>query len=269
MKNNIDCAQKLLKSRLEDYLRQAERGELVCGNFLSCAEAAYCMSLAITLRVQDRIFLWGGFDDAERKRLFVLPSFASDMDGGPKEKAYDLFPDEMSLAVQALRIKGSGYRALGHRDYLGTILSLGVERHAVGDIVVINDFDAVVFCTDKILDFLLSSVDRVASDKVSVSKFVPDDSFCAKREFQQIRDTVASNRFDCVVGALTNTSREKAQELIRAERCEIDHCLTTKCDAPVTAPCVISIRGHGRFNVLSFDGETRRGRLRLSAQKHI
>ncbi len=269
MKADINCAQKLLKSRLEDHLRQAERGELVCGNFLSCAEAAYCLSVAITLRARDRIFLWGGFDDAERKRLFVLPSFVSDMDGTPEDKSRCLFSDEMSVAIKALKIKGSGYRPLGHRDYLGTVLSLGVERHAVGDIVILNDFEAIIFCTDKILDFLLSNIDRVASDKVSVSEFIPDDSFCVKRDFQQIRDTVASNRFDCVVGALTNVSREKAQELIKSERCEIDHCLETKCAATVTAPCVISIRGHGRFDVLSFDGETRRGRLRLSAQKYI
>ncbi len=269
MQSNINDAQKLLASRVEDHLRLSERGELVCGNFLTPGEAAFAMSVARELRASDRVFLFGGYDEAERKRLMVLPSFVLDLEGEAEEKARTYFPEEMAVAVKAIRIKGSGYRDLGHRDYLGSILALGIERCSVGDIVVSDEHSAVVFCTQKIFDYLMSGIERIASDKVTVEKFIPDESFGAVREFLDIRDTVASDRLDCVVGALTNLAREKAQNLIRSGLCEVNYLPEERVDACVKPPCVVTLRGYGKYNVLRFDGETKRGRLRLIAQKYV
>ena len=269
MQPNINDAQKLLASRIEDHLRLAERGELVCGNFLTPAEAAFAAIVARELRAQDRVFLFGGYDGAERKRLMVLPSFVSDLDGEAEEKARIYFPDEMADAVRSIRIKGSGYRELSHRDYLGSVLSLGIERCSIGDIVVTDEYSAVVFCTQKIFDYLMCGIDRIANDKVTVEEFVPDESFESGREFLDLRDTVASNRLDCVVGALTNLSREKAQNLIRSGLCEVNYIVEERVDVCLKTPCVVTLRGHGKYNVLEFDGETKRGRLRLKAQKYV
>ena len=262
-------AQKLLASRASDYLRQADRGELVCGNFLTPQEAAYTLSVMREARATERVFLFGGYAEAERKRVFVLPSFLSEFEGSCEERARLYFPEELSEAVKAIKITGSGFRNLTHRDYLGSILSLGIERPTVGDVVVLDDHSAVVFCTEKIFGYLMSGIERIASDKVSVCEFVPDSDFAAKREFQPIRDTVASTRLDCVVGALTNLAREKAQTLIRSGLCEVNYLPEQRVDVQVKTPCVITLRGYGKYNVLDFDGETKRGRLRLVAQKYV
>ena len=269
MNHNLTEAHKLLASRASDYLRLADRGELVCGNFLTPEEAAYTETVFREERAAERVFFFGGFRDAERKRIFVLPDFLSDMDGGAEEKARDYFPDEFLASVKAIKIMGSGYRELSHRDYLGSVLSLGIERSSVGDIVVLDPYSAVIFCTDKIFDYLMSGTERIASDKVSLCEFVPDENFGARREFMPIRDTVASGRLDCVVGALANLSREKAQNLIRSGLCEVNYILEDRVDVTVKAPCTITLRGHGKYNVLVFDGETKRGRLRLVAQKYV
>ena len=266
--NNSD-AQKLLASRASDLLRQAERGELVCGNFLTPHEAVCVLSFVRESRAEERVFLFGGYNDAERKRLFVLPSYLSDLDGDAMQKAKDYFADELSLAIKAIKIQGSGYRELSHRDYLGSLLSLGIERNAIGDIVVVDSHSAIVFCTDKIFDYLISGVERIASDKVMLSPFSPDESFCAKRDFLPIRDTVASERLDCVVGALTNLSREKAQALIRSGLCEVNYLEELRVDVTVKAPAIITLRGHGKYRLIEFDGETKRGRLRLVAEKYV
>ena len=269
MQPNINDAQKLLASRVEDHLRLSERGELVCGNFLTPCEAAFAMSVARELRAADRVFLFGGYSDAERKRLIALPSFVSDLDGEAEDKARAYFSDEMADAARAIRIKGSGYRELGHRDYLGSILSLGIERCSIGDVVVMDEYSAVVFCTRKIFDYLMGGIERVANDKVTVEEFIPDESFGSKREFLDVRDTVASDRLDCVVGALANLAREKAQNLIRSGLCEVNYLPEERVDACVKTPCVVTLRGFGKYNVLRFDGETKRGRLRLIAQKYV
>lgn len=269
MQPNINDAQKLLASRIEDHLRLSERGELVCGNFLTPSEAAFALKAARELRAADRVFLFGGYDGAERKRLVALPSFVSDLDGEAEEKARAYFPDEMADAVRAIRIKGSGYRELSHRDYLGSILALGVERCSIGDVVVTDEYSAVVFCTRKIFDYLMSGIERIANDKVTAEEFVPDESFGPEREFLDIRDTVASDRLDCVVGALTNLAREKAQSLIRSGLCEVNYTVEERVDACVKTPSVVTLRGFGKYNVLGFEGKTKRGRLRLIAQKYV
>ncbi len=266
--NNTD-AYELLASRAGDYLSMSERGELVCGNFLTPSEAAYTLSVLKSKRASDRAFLFGGYEDAERKRIFVLPSYLSDFDGTPSEIAEQYFKDDLADAVKAIKIQGSGYRELSHRDYLGSILSLGIERSAIGDIVVLDKRSAIIFCTDKIFGFLLTSLENVASDKVTLSETTVSEGVLPKREFKPISDTVASNRLDCIVASLTNLSREKAQTLIKSGLCEVDYMPEGRVDVSLKVPCTVTLRGYGKFNVLSFDGETKRGRLRLAAQKYV
>ncbi len=269
MNTNISDAQKLLAARLDDMIARAARGELVCGNFLSPADAAFVRSLARERHIENNFFLFGGYDGAERQIPVLLPEFLSGYDGSAQMRAEEFFSEELSETVRALKIKGSGYRTLSHRDYLGSLLSLGIERDRLGDIVAENEFEAVVFCSGSILDFLLTHIDRIASDKVAVTEFKPKGDFCAKRDFLPINDTVASKRFDCIVAALTNLSREKAQTLIRSGLCELDYICESRCDREIIPPCTVSVRGYGKFNILSFDGETRRARLRLVAQKYV
>lgn len=269
MNLNTNDAHRLLAARIDDCLRQADRGELVCGNFLTPSEVSCAEIILRSRRATDRAFFFGGYEGAERRRIIVLPSYLDDMDGEPYEKATLYFADELGNCIRAVKIKGSGYRVLTHRDYLGSVLSLGIERSSVGDIVVQSDFEAVLFCTDKILGFLLSSLDKIASDKVSAEEYTLPEDFAVPKNVAVIRDTVASKRFDCVIGALTDLSREKAQNLINSGMCEIGHLPEIRVDRQIKENDIISVRGYGKFRIVSFDGETKRHRLRLSAEKYI
>ena len=269
MNSNNNDSQRLLQARAADLLRQADRGEVATTSFLTPAESAYLMICFSQLTAGERVLLFGGYDGAERTRAFVLPTYIADLEGDAKEKLETYFPSEFSESIRAIRIIGSGYRTLTHRDYLGTILSLGVERHSLGDIVTENDYSAVVLCTDKICSYICSSLDRIASDKVSASEIKLDGSFKPHVELLPMTVTVASERLDCAVGALTGLSREKAQEMIKAGFCTLDHLPELRCDKNIEPPCVVSVRGYGKFAVKEFGGETRRGRLRLFADKYV
>ena len=269
MNFNFDDAQRLLEARIDDLLRQSDRGELVCGNFLTPAEIAIAKVILQAKRAQDRVFFFGGYSGAERRRMVFIPSFLSDFDGDAEEKARVYCADDFLSCVCPILIKGSGFRALSHRDYLGSILSLGIERSSIGDIAMIGDFEAVVFCTDKIRDYLLISLERIASDKVTVSEYVLPEGFAVEKRTAPISDTVASRRFDCIVGALTNLSREKSQNLINSGVCEVDHLPEMRVDRQIDEGMVISVRGYGKYFIKAFDGETKRGRIRLLAEKYI
>ena len=138
MSGIISDAQKLLAARLDDMIGQSARGELVCGNFLSPADAAFLKRLATERGILNSLFLFGGYEGAERQISVILPEYISGYDGNASHKAFEFFSEEIGEAVKAIKIKGSGYRSLSHRDYLGSLLSLGIERDRLGDIVIEN-----------------------------------------------------------------------------------------------------------------------------------
>ena len=158
MNNLISDAQRLLAARLDDLLERSARGELACGNFLSPADAAFVKRLARERGAADRVALIGGYTDAERRMPVIIPEYALSFADDAEKIAQGFFAEEISDSICAVIVKGSGYRSLSHRDYLGSILALGVERDRIGDIVVLDDFSAVVICTGSILGFLLSKI---------------------------------------------------------------------------------------------------------------
>lgn len=269
MENNKTYELEMLRARISDFAKRSLAGELSVSDFLSDTEAAHAKIMLYEQKILHRAVFFGGYDEAERKILFLLPSYADDLDGSAEEKLKYYFEDERSLSVVALQIQGSGYRELSHRDYLGSVLALGLERDVIGDIVVIDSARAVLFCSGKISEFITASLERVANDAVKITHFDAAESLSANREYKHIAATVASNRLDCVVSALTGLSREKSQELIGRELCQLNHITECRCDRTVNAPCTLSLRGYGKFILRELETKTKKGRIRMSADKYI
>lgn len=261
-----------LEARVEDYLRRSDGGSAAVSRFLTPGERKQTMRYLSQRGVDRRCVFWGGYEDAERACLVVLPSYYEDLADWMPEGGTDLtefLADLGDDAVTAVRITGSGYRTLSHRDYLGSLLGLGLERDALGDVALQNDHEAVVFCQKRLVSFLLESLTKVASDTVKCREYTLDDSFTDGRKYRPIHDTVASPRLDCVVAALTNLSREDAQNAVRSGLVELDFETEERVDKLLTAPATISVRGFGRFILRSFDGETKKGRLRMRADQLV
>ena len=217
---------------------------------------------------------WGGYPGAERRRLYLLPSYLScvpELLPGTDADPVPPLTDTVGRmdAVAAVRIEGSGFRDLSHRDYLGSLLALGLERDALGDIAVSDTHSAVVFCTERVAEFLCGTLERVASDRVRCRSCQPGADFHGDRRTVPLSDTVASARLDCVVAALTGKSRETAREAITDGLVEVDYLPQTRPDRVLTPPLELSVRGIGKFRLLPFGGETKKGRLRLNAEKYV
>ena len=258
-----------LEARIEDYIKKSERGELQISSFLTPMQIFFAKDILKRRASLKRAVFFGGYGECERARLLLLPTFAEDIEGENEDKLCTYFPDEYKSACVSLLVKGSGYRELSHRDYLGSILGLGLERDAIGDIVMLDSFSAAVFCTESISKFLIEELKTVGSDKVGVCVFLPDSDFCGKRKYQRINDTVSSERFDCVIAALCNLSRDKAQSAIKGGLCTLDYMTEEECSASVKEGCIISVRGYGKYIVRDISQSTKKGRIRLVADKYI
>ena len=152
---------------------------------------------------------------------------------------------------------------------MGSLLALGIERDVIGDIVMLGESEALVICEARISGFLINEWREVGHDRIKCSQTELDEDFVPERRFAPINDTVASARLDCVVAALCDLARERARECVTSELCELDYECESRPDREVVPPCLISIRGYGKFRVISIEGQTKKGRLRLSAQKFL
>ncbi len=277
-----DEAVRLMLARLDDLCARAAHGVAAFSAFLTPREAMAASRHLLSRVSAGSAFLYGGFSGAERVRAVILPDYAEGMTdlcalaadpvAALREAGLSDLADEVRDAATVLCIRGSGYRALSHRDYLGAVLGLGIDRDAVGDIVVSPDggTPAAYLVTDaRLAAFLLSELCKVATDTVKVSRLPADGAVSLARQLSPIRDTVASPRLDCVVAALCNLSRESAQNAIRGGLVELNYEPVEATDRTVEPPAVLSVRGFGKFAVESFGGETRKGRIRLIAGKYI
>lgn len=278
-----DEAIAALYARLDDLCRRAEQGVLTATPFLTPREAKYARRyLSARLRAGTAM-LWGGYPEAERVRVLLLPDYTEGLlpeqptpGGGVSpslclhEAGLDDLADQAAEMTAALSIYGSGYKILSHRDYMGAVLGLGLERDTLGDILPdAEGKSALLFCTEQVCRFLIDHLEKVGSDTVRLCRSDPDEVIVPPRQVKAIQDTVASERLDCVVAALCDLSREPAQALIREGSCELEYETVRDCDRLVEPPAVLSVRGHGKFRILPFGGENRRGRLRLLAEKYI
>lgn len=258
-----------LLSRIEDNISAADAGSLAATKFLSPAEAFYAKQIICTLGMNGRSLFLGGYDDAERVRLVILPSYLDGLGEEPKDMLFEYFPEEAAALVRVIKIRGSGFVSLSHKDYMGSILGLGVERDALGDIIVIDEHTSYAFVLDSIAGLMLGSLERIGRDKVNLEMTELDEDFSYKRKFQSVSDTVASARLDCVVAALANLSREKAQSFIGNGLCLLNYAEELRCDRGVGEGDIITLRGYGKFIIREIHQQTKKGRLRLLADKYV
>ena len=199
------------------------------------------------------VSFYGGHDEAERTLCGIFPDF---MEPEPA-----LFP----LTALAFRFRAEA--GLTHRDFLGSLLSCGVKRETVGDILC-GDGLAVSFVDENVAPFLCGQLTKVGGEGVTVTAGYTG-ALPAGRAYAPIRDTVASPRLDAVVKALIGTSREEAARLIAAGLVSLNHLPSLSASAPVREGDCLSVRGKGRYMVDALGPPTRKGRLALSARKCV
>ena len=270
---------RLLLARLDDLVRVGGRGEAAVSSFLTPREAKYARTHLSARVSAGPAVLWGGYPTAERVLVVILPDYteglvdpaalASDPMAALTDGGLDDLAAIIRSAVCPVQVRGSGFRELSHRDYLGSVLGLGLERDAIGDILIPDSHSAILLTDTRVGDFLTTQMEKVATDTVRVSRLPEGTALTGTRRLQPITDTVASERLDCVVAALCNLSREKAQMAVKSGLVELDYEAVEDCSATVNVPAVISVRGFGKFAVHAFDGTTRKGRIRLVAGKYI
>jgi RNA-binding protein YlmH len=196
---------------------------------------------------------YGGYDESERMLVGFFPEY-SIQDG---EDCYKLFP--ISAIEIAYNAKYS--RTLTHRDFLGSVLGLGITREKIGDIIPEED-RAVMYVIDDIAGFICVNLERVGH--TSVQCRVLDDYTPKAAETTEKKFTVPSLRLDAVLSDAFNISRAKASALIKGEKAFLNWHCEVNTSKPVSEGDVITLRGMGRVKIKEVMGTTKKDRILIN-----
>lgn len=201
------------------------------------------------------VHLSGGTEGCERQAAFFLPYYI-------EESTFDA-----GEFIKAVRIR-SYFGEPGHRDYLGAILALGIERDRIGDILICGD-TAYVFCLASVLPVLLSELDKVGRCGVKTAEIPLTDVPLPEKKVKKLSFTVKSLRLDAVTGDMFGVSRTSAAEAIRLGLITLNYSVCEKTDAAVCEGDVISFRGKGKGKVSAVGGKSKKDRLFIEAEIFI
>ena len=231
-----------LALRLQQNAQRADRLDIpVPGRFVTGEERALAVHAAREARVA--VSFDGGWPDAEREQVCFHPAWA--------EAEFTAVWVEIRWAAKFAHVE--------HRDLLGSLMALGMDRSFFGDLIAQEDH-AYLLCLPEIAARLPMEWDKAGNVPIKVQQLAEAPAIePPKGEF--LRDTVASLRLDCVLSAGMKTSRSRAAEIIRMGAVAVDHMPEERTDRLLTPGQLLSIRGFGRIRLTEVGSPTRKDRL--------
>lgn len=155
---------------------------------------------------------------------------------------------------------------LTHRDFLGAIMNLGIERDTIGDIKV-NDKEAYVFCIESIAEYICDNLDKVRHTNVKIG-IITDVSSRLKlieTEEPKVKQIVVSSlRADGIISKAYNLSRGESLELFQNQKVFINGRLVENNSMQLGGGDIVNARGYGKFRIDGLPRETKKGRISVS-----
>ena len=195
---------------------------------------------------------YGACESAERKCVLMYPWY---MD-----------VEEIESPISLLCASGNfKFKEISHRDYLGSIMGLGIRREKIGDIHV-HENSCHFAVKSEIADFLHMNFSKVSSNSVDVGFIGREEFLCGEQEFKIKNFTVSSLRLDCIISGIYNIPRGEASKMVSSERVKVDFEPAVSSSKNLGEGSLISVRGKGRAIVERINGSTKKGRTSVTAK---
>ena len=249
---SISCEDKNLISNIFNKIQIAEKTNKVIftNDFLPPAIWHQIMDIGEDYEV--KTFTNGIFNDADRRML----SFSSDI-------------TPITYPIDLLKISNkSKFSKVDHKDYLGAIMSLGVKREKLGDLIIQDSFCYAPVCND-ISDYIISNLNKIKNCPCIVAKYDYILNDLPERKFEEKVIISTSFRLDCLVSAVCNISRNSSVELISTGKILVNYFNCLKKDKVIENNDTLTIRGYGKFKVVEIVGNTQKGRLKVVIKQYI
>ena len=273
---------EILIAQTEDRIRRAyDRNMMTSGDFLDMHQKKVLTDRFMTRSLPVKMVFYGGYADAERCIPVFLPEYI-EWSGD-----YDDVPEDLKELVSVIRVSTpKGGRRLSHRDYLGSLLSLGIDRAVTGDILVREDssggnsdgmhggsggpgIGADIIVMSDMAEFIEMNYTKAGRTDLSVSRHSIDELYIGEIKTVKKRDTVASLRLDSVVSSAFSLSRAKAAEQIRRGLVSVNSMEAVKPDMEIDEGDKIVLRGSGKALLSEVGGRSRKDRICITFDIYV
>ena len=229
--------------------RSSERGYTVYSDFLGISEISeFC-----AMRFPVPATLWGGYEDAER----CVACF------GDRE----YFTDNADYPIKCILIRPVNQKfadTLSHRDFLGSLMGLGIRREVLGDIII-SENCGFIFCLENIADYIIENLTQVrhTTVKCKITEKIPEDVLPQPENREII---VSSERLDVIVSAIYKMSRSQVLTIFHTEKVFVNGAVKISPSATINIGDKISVRGFGRFIYKGVLRTTKKDRLVINVE---
>lgn len=241
-------------NHLKDISEKSDKNyKFTFTEFLSLDEQSALKSIERQLK---KFTLFGGCAGCER----VIARFG-DIDEFGYEEDFPI----ITLKIQPKLKKFAD--ELTHRDFLGALMNLGIERKYIGDIVV-KDNCAYIFIMEKFKDYIIDNLTKVKHTVIIVEtvKNLPEGQLFLT---ESISIPVSSLRLDCLIAGVYNLSRNQVTELFSLKKVFVNGRNIENISHIPNENDIISLRGFGRFIFSSTGGTSKKGRIYVNLEKYV
>lgn len=245
----------MLQKRLIELSKLAyQRGIVTYSDFLNLNELNILHTMPKN-ELYTSYKLFGGYDFSERQMVAFLPDAL----------CYEYFYPISVLKISPLQKKFA--ESLSHRDYLGAILNLGIERSKIGDILV-QDNSAILFIHQSLETFVQEELRRIKHTSVMAE---PENfaEISYKPKTEEKKGTVSSLRLDSLMALAFSSSRTKLVSYIENGKVFVNGKLITSNGYQIKEEDIISVRGLGRFQFKETLSQTKKGRYFVTIDMYI
>lgn len=202
--------------------------------------------------------IYGGFDDAERIIIGFFPEYMTDL-------SIQKFP----ITILEIKYNQKYSRILTHRDFLGSIIGLGIDRTKIGDIIIKENITLCFLHTD-IIDYILFNLQKVGSTKVQVLQNTSynQDEDIISNDLEKTSIITSSLRLDATLSASFNLSRSKISNYIKSNKVFLNFVECNSRSKIIKSGDIITIRGIGRIKIGEILGNTKKERIILQVYKY-
>lgn len=251
-----DAQSRMALARVLDKAEYAQtRNVPAHSQFLTDGERGLARK-ALAAAGAGRYLFWGGYEGAQRQVCLFLPDWMEDFIPGGEEDP-----------LAAVEVKAPRDAKLTHRDYLGSMMGLGLDRDALGDILTGPEGCQAV-CLNTVLPALLTQWAEVGRYAVQTRALPLEALTPGEQDVAVRRETFQSLRFDAVAAAGFNISRAKAASLISSGRVLLNHLPCVKPDRLLEPGDSLTAKGLGKCVLARVTGESRKGRIMAELERY-
>lgn len=256
---------KILLAKLEGKARQCSENMMITSSgFLDMHERSVAAGMRHGYGDVRTVF-YGGFDGAERVAAVMLPEYVEASDYDSLCDYFDDCPENNPIMIVEVE-KDRFSKPLGHRDYLGALMALGVKREIAGDIIVTENGCRIAVLAH-MADFIAENLIKAGRGSLKARVKQPSRSATEKAGGVQGSFTVSSMRLDSVIKNAFNLSRTQACAGIESGLVFVNDVECYKADKRIVQGDKIVFRRKGRIIIKDCSSVSKKGRIIVEIEK--